>query len=163
MFLFSRRMVPICALGLMLTACTTEPPPPGFTDADRALIRTTMEEALEISNTTGDFVQYGNLYYAADAVVMPPNGEAVRGREAIMEWNEAFPPYDDLRFTQVEVDGCGDIAYVYGTYAMVMTVPEGEQPVNDRGKYIEIWRRQADGSWKVALDVFNSDMPLPEG
>lgn len=162
MFLLNHRTIPICALGLMLAACTTAPPP-GFTDADRALIRTTMEEALEISNTSGDLVQYGNLYYAPDAVVMPPNGEAVRGRDAIVAWNENFPPYDDLRFTQVEVDGCGDIAYVYGTYTMVMTASEGEEPATDRGKYIEIWRRQEDGSWRVALDVFNSDMPLPGG
>jgi ketosteroid isomerase-like protein len=34
--------------------------------------------------------------------------------------------------------------------------------VEDRGKYLEIWKRQADGSWKVALDIFNSDLPLPE-
>jgi uncharacterized protein (TIGR02246 family) len=122
-----------------------------------------MEEALAISNTSGDLVQYANLYYAPDAVVMPPNGEAVRGRDAIIAWNENFPPYDDLQFTQVEVDGSGDMAYVYGTYSMAMTVSEGEEPANDRGKYIEIWRRQADGSWKVALDIFNSDMPLPEG
>ena len=94
---------------------------------------------------------------------MPPNGEAVRGRDAIIAWNENFPPYDDLQFTQVEVDGSGDMAFVYGTYSMVMTVSEGEEPANDRGKYIEIWRRQADGSWKVALDIFNSDMPIPEG
>jgi len=162
MFLLNRRLMPICAFGLIMGSCTTAAPP-GFTDADRAQIQTTMEEALAIANTSGDLVQYGNLYYAPDAVVLPPNGEAVRGRDAIISWNENFPPYEDLQFTQVEVDGAGDIAYVYGTYSMVMTLPGVEESVPDRGKYIEIWRRQEDGSWKVALDIFNSDMPLPEG
>ena len=46
---------------------------------------------------------------------------------------------------------------------MVMTLPGVEGPIPDHGKYIEIWRRQSDGSWKVALDIFNSDLPLPEG
>jgi len=162
MFLLSRRVMSLNVLGLIVASCTTAPPP-GFTDADRAQIRTTVEEALEITNTSGDQVQYANLYYAPDAVVMPPNGEAVRGREAIIAWNENFPPYEDLRFTQVEVDGAGDIAYVYGTYSMTTAVSDVGEPVVDRGKYIEIWRRQEDGSWKVALDIFNSDMPLPEG
>ena len=91
MFLYYRRMVSICFLGLTMGSCTNGTPP-GFSDADRAQIRTTMEEALAISNTSGDLVQYGNLYYAPDAIVMPPNGEAVRGREAIIAWNENFPP-----------------------------------------------------------------------
>jgi ketosteroid isomerase-like protein len=162
MFLLSRRMIPVYLLGLMGISCSTGAPP-GFTEADRAQIRTTMESALEISNTSGDLVEYANLYYAPDAIVMPPNEEAVRGREAIIAWNESFPPYEDLQFTQVEVDGARDIAYVYGTYTMVMVGSEMGEPVTDRGKYIEIWRRQGDGSWKVALDIFNSDMPLPEG
>ena len=32
-------------------------------------------------------------------------------------------------------------------------------PAADDGKYIEIWKRQADGSWKIAYDIFNSDLP----
>jgi ketosteroid isomerase-like protein len=66
-----------------------------------------------------------------------------------------------MQFDQVEVDGAGDIAYVYGKYSMTITSEEGE-PVQDSGKYIEIWKRQADGTWKVSLDIFNSDLPIPE-
>jgi ketosteroid isomerase-like protein len=34
------------------------------------------------------------------------------------------------------------------------------QPVNDHGKLVEIWKKQADGKWKVAVDIFNSDLPV---
>jgi ketosteroid isomerase-like protein len=158
----SRHLIPITVLSLAGVSCTTAPPP-GFTDADREQIRATTEEAMAMANSSKDYARYAGLYYAQDVIVMPPNGEAVRGRDAVVRWNEEFPPYENLQFTQVQVDGAGDIAYVYGTYSMVMTLPDVEGPVPDHGKYIEIWRRQADGSWKVVLDIFNSDVPLSEG
>jgi len=34
-------------------------------------------------------------------------------------------------------------------------------PIEDRGKYLTIWRKQADGSWMVHRGTFNSDLPLP--
>jgi ketosteroid isomerase-like protein len=140
-------MFGVAALGLLLVSCATETGP-NFTEADRAAIETVTEEALAI-NATRDHQAYVNHYYSADVVIMPPNGEVIRGLEGALAFNENFPPYDDLQFTQVEIDGDGDLAYVYGIYTMVMAAAEGEDPVEDRGKYIEIWRRQPDGSWKV--------------
>jgi uncharacterized protein (TIGR02246 family) len=133
---------------------------PTFTEADRAAIEAVTQEALAI-NATRDHEAYVNHYYAPDVVIMPPNGEVIRGREAALAFNEEFPPYEDLQFSHVEVDGDGDLAYVYGVYTMVMAAAEGEDPAEDRGKYLEIWKRQPDGSWKVALDIFNSDLPPP--
>jgi ketosteroid isomerase-like protein len=150
----------IAALGFLLVSCAAEAGPT-FTDADRAAIEAATEEALAI-NATQDHQAYVDHYYTADAIVLPPNGEAIRGREALLAFNESFPPYESLQFSHVEMDGAGDMAYVYGTYTMVMAAAEGEEPAEDHGKYIEIWKRQADGSWKVALDIFNSDLPLPE-
>lgn len=150
----------VACLGLWLASCAAEAGPT-FTDADRAAIEAATEEAMTI-NATRDHQAYVNHYYTADAIVLPPNGEAIRGREALLAFNESFPPYEELQFSHVEMDGAGDMAYVYGTYTMIMAAAEGEDPVEDHGKYIEIWKRQADGSWKVALDIFNSDLPLPE-
>ena len=162
MFLSNRPLLTICAFGMMVVACAPAAPP-GLTEADRAEIRTTTEEAVAIANSSRDWAQYAQIYYAPDAIVMPPNEEVVRGRDAIASWFENFPPFEDLQFNQVEFDGAGDIAYLYGTYSMIVTLPDAEEPVSDRGKYIEIWRRQEDGSWKIMLDIFNSDLPLPVG
>ena len=60
--------------------------------------------------------------------------------------------------TKVEVATSGDLAYVSGTYEERMTDASGKT-VNDRGKYLEVWEKQADGTWKVVADIWNSDLP----
>jgi ketosteroid isomerase-like protein len=52
------------------------------------------------------------------------------------------------------------LAYVYGKYSWVLMIP-GQPQAPDSGKYIEVWRKQANGNWKIIRDVFNSDVPLP--
>ncbi len=41
-----------------------------------------------------------------------------------------------------------------------MNDPQGKQ-MSDHGKYMVVWRKQADGKWKAVGDMFNSDVPLP--
>ena len=156
----SRRTLCSMALLAVLTAC--QPPAPvGLSDADKAAIKAVADSAVAIGNTTKDFAAYAALYYTQDAVVLPPNGGPVTGREGITAWLQQFPPFSNMQFVQVDVDGSGDLAYVRGTYAMDITMPGAPAPVRDEGKYVEIWRRQADGSWRASLDIFNTSMPLP--
>ncbi|MGH7983124.1 MAG: YybH family protein, partial [Candidatus Udaeobacter sp.] len=61
---------------------------------------------------------------------------------------------------KVEVARSGDLAYTTGTYELTMNDASGK-PINDRGKYVEVWKKQADGKWKVVADIWNSDLPLP--
>jgi ketosteroid isomerase-like protein len=147
-------------LAVTLLGCQPKAPV-GLSDTDKEAIRIVTDTALEMGPGTTDWTEYTDLYYAGDALILPPNAEAIRGREAIISFFGTFPPISDMQFDQVEVDGAGDIAYVYGKYSMTITSEEGE-PVQDSGKYIEIWKRQADGTWKVSLDIFNSDLPIPE-
>ncbi|NIM47978.1 MAG: hypothetical protein GTO22_01735 [Gemmatimonadales bacterium] len=67
----------------------------------------------------------------------------------------------EFTITLVETGGGGDVAYARGTYLLTIAV-EGAEPTTDTGKYIEIRRKQPDGSWPIAIDMFNSDLPLPE-
>ena len=113
-----------------------------------------------MASGTTDWAAYTDLYYAPNAMVLPPNMEAVKGKDAIISTFLSMPPVSDMQFNQVKVDGSGDLAYVYGEYSMSLDI--GGEPVPVNGKYIEIWNRQADGSWKVIYDIFNSDLPLPE-
>jgi ketosteroid isomerase-like protein len=57
---------------------------------------------------------------------------------------------------KVEVARSGDLAYVVGTYAFA-------NPALDKGKFVDIWKKQADGSWKAVVAIFNSDLPGPAG
>ena len=61
--------------------------------------------------------------------------------------------------TRVEVAKSGDMAYVSGTYEVTVNDASGK-PVNDRGKYLEVWKKQADGKWKCGADIWNSDLPV---
>jgi uncharacterized protein (TIGR02246 family) len=97
--------------------------------------------------------------YTDDAVLNPPNEPAVKGRAAIQAWAEKFPPMTDFTLSNVQMEGCGDLAYVLGSYTMTITPPGAAGPVKDSGKYVEIRRRQPDGKWLIAVDIFNSDLP----
>ena len=99
-------------------------------------------------------------YYADDATLMMPNEPILHGASnakaavgpMMQDQNFAFSFQGD----KVEVSG--DLAYTQGTYSMTMTDQEGI-PATDKGKYLAVWKKQADGSWKVIEDMFNSDLP----
>jgi len=98
--------------------------------------------------------------YTDDAIVLPPNAAKVQGRAAVLEWMKAFPTIADAKLMIEEINGYGDLAFVRGAYFMTL-MPEGApEPIQDRGKFIEIRRKQADGAWLMARDIFNSDLPV---
>jgi len=103
-------------------------------------------------------------YYAADAIVMPPNAAAVTTKAAVRKiWNDLLtaPGFSGgWKPTKVEVAKSGDMAYVSGTYEMTLNDASGK-PVTDRGKYLEAVKKQADGTWKCVADIWNSDLPIP--
>src|SRR5436853_1342274 len=103
-------------------------------------------------------------YYAADAIVMPPNASSATTKEAIRSaWKEMLTTPGaaiSWKATKVEVAKAGDLAYVSGTYEETMTDVSGK-PVKDRGKYVEIFKKQADGTWKGVAENWNLDLPAP--
>jgi ketosteroid isomerase-like protein len=103
----------------------------------------------------GDWAGWAALY-AEDAVFHPPHGPAVRGRAALQEWGEAFPPVEALDFSNVKVSGEGNVAY--GTSGYALTI-KGQPP--DTGKQLGVFRRGISG-WEVVAVSFNSDLPLPD-
>jgi uncharacterized protein (TIGR02246 family) len=144
-------------LTLVLVACQPAGPAP-LSDADRAALEGTAQ-AFASAARAGNWVAVAALY-TEDAVLMPPNAPAVEGRSAIQAFFTSLPPVTAFDLKTVEIDGRGDLAYVSGNYAMTIT-PPGGTPVNDTGKFLEIHRRQPDGSWPLHRDMFNSDVPLP--
>ena len=101
-------------------------------------------------------------YYSDDAIVMPPNASAATTKEAIRTvWKDLLTSPGvaiSWKATKVEVAKSGDIGFVSGTYELTMNDASGK-PVNDRGKYVEVWEKQADGKWKCGADIWNSDLP----
>lgn len=101
-------------------------------------------------------------YYSDDAIVMPPNAAAATTKEAVRKvWQDLIASPGlvvSWKATKVEVAKSGDLACLSGTYELTMNDASGK-PVNDRGKYCEIWEKQADGKWKCGTDIWNSDLP----
>lgn len=101
-------------------------------------------------------------YYTDDAVVFPPNAPSATTKEAIRNaWKEMLTSPGaaiSWKATNVEVAKSGDLAYVSGTYEETTNDASGK-PVTDHGKYVEIFKKQAGGSWKCVVDIWNSDLP----
>jgi len=95
-----------------------------------------------------------------DGVQMPPDEPAVVGKERIRARNQRF--LDQFRFdmgiTNAEVRTAGDWAFARGTYRASLTPKQGGKPIPIDGKYMTILTRQADGSWKILRDIFNSNV-----
>ena len=102
-------------------------------------------------------------YYSDDAIVMPPNNKIATTKEAIRKvWQDLIASPGlvvSWKTTKVEVAKSGDLACLSGTYELTMNDASGK-PVNDRGKYVEVWEKQADGKWKCGTDIWNSDLPV---
>jgi uncharacterized protein (TIGR02246 family) len=124
--------------------------------AIRALNRQ-MEQGVAAKNAD----QLARLY-ATDAVFMPPNAPPIRGQEAIRAyWAEAVKLSNaslTLAPMTIDVAASGDFATDVGAYTFSFTGDQG--PVNDRGKYIVKFRKVGT-EWKIANDIFNSDLPMP--
>jgi uncharacterized protein (TIGR02246 family) len=101
-------------------------------------------------------------FYSEDAVVMPPNASAATSKEAIRKvWQDLLGSHGlviSWKTTKVEVAKSGDLACLSGSYDLTMNDASGN-PVNDHGKYVEVWEKQADGKWKCGTDIWNSDLP----
>jgi ketosteroid isomerase-like protein len=146
-------------LAAVLMACATPVPPAGLSETDVAAIRANGDAFEKAVNDT-NWAAFAD-FYTATTQFMPPNGPALTSHEALIAFGRGFPPFDGFNLTPVTIDGNGDLAFVHGRYSWTIRVP-GTPAVPDSGKYIEIWRKQADGTWKITHDVFNSDVPLPE-
>ena len=121
----------------------------------------------EMSTAWGQAATQGDVaalvgQFADDAVRLFPNAPNIVGKEAIAKTIQATLD----RYRQEETDVAqdvhvvGDLGYAVGTYVYKATakVP-GEAIIEDKGKFVDIYRRQSDGSWKIIVDIPNSDLP----
>ena len=147
------QMVMLLAV-LPFTACQSSGPA-SLTEADKAAIEASLAEWVK-GALANDWAAVAATY-TEDAVLMPPNSPIVEGRANIQAYFEGFPPVRELTATNVEVLGQGDTVYVRGTYTMTIAAEDAE-PTMDTGKYLEVRKKQPDGSWLLHRDMFSSDL-----
>lgn len=97
--------------------------------------------------------------YVDDAILMPPNAPAQRGRAAIQQFWTGFMSLGnvDVTLTPEKVVSSGDIASEAGKYDLTIT-PKSGAPIHDVGKYV-VTAKRIGAQWKVVMDIFNSDLP----
>jgi ketosteroid isomerase-like protein len=144
---------------LSCAALACQPAPAPLSEAEITAMRSATTRFVENALARHDSANAAE--YSEDAVFMPPNQPAVEGRAAIRAWFAAFPPMSAFNLTVVEIKGRGDLAYERGTYTLTIAASGKTPAVSDHGKFLAVRRRQADGSWPMTADMFNSDVPLP--
>jgi uncharacterized protein (TIGR02246 family) len=149
------RVLIVTVLAVVMQGCQTGSAK-GLSASDKAKLQQ-VTAAWEMAVNANNFDAVAATY-TSDAILLPPNGPLVQGRENIKKFFVEFPPFKDMKLNLVEIDGRGDMAYVRGVYSMTIT-PPGIDPIHEVGKYLEIRRKQANGSWLISRDMFSSDLP----
>ncbi|MBI4543073.1 MAG: DUF4440 domain-containing protein [Gemmatimonadetes bacterium] len=151
----------VLAVGLITALSACQPPADQSAGAEEAVRAADIAWAQAFSRK--DLAGY-LAFVDSTASIQQPNAPTVTGTAAIRALIEGFYALPNLsgtwQPTSVEASRSGDLAYSTGTYELSFNDPSG-RPVTERGKYVEIWRKQADGSWKMVVESFNSDLPLP--
>lgn len=106
--------------------------------------------------------------YTDDAVSLPSYEPMHDGLPAIKKASEDMAKsgvkFTSFEPTVVKVLVNGNMITEIGTYKVTMTMPGMDQPMNDHGKYLTVWEKQKDGSLKVKIETWNSDVnPMPMG
>ncbi len=153
-----KRLFPVLAvlLGVALTSGITV----AGDEADRAAIREAVDQTLKAAQAK-DVVRWAS-HFTDDATLFPPNHPIVKGKEAIKELMSEWIANPDFAVNwetaKVEVSETGDLGFASGTYEVTLNNEEGK-PVSAQGKWVSVYKKQADGAWKCVNDIWNTDQP----
>ena len=128
-------------------------------DAPKATAETMKQMEGEFMKAALEHGSAGYMSYYADTAVELPNGaDAIVGKADIAK-GMGFLDDKNNRLTWApvgaDISASGDLGYTWGNFAFSAKDKDGKETV-DHGKYMSIWKKQSDGSWKVAVDMGNA-------
>ena len=145
-------------LAILLTfalslSCRPSAPPPGpsadpseLMAADRAFAKATATKGVDGWVET----------FAENGAMLPAGLPIVRGHKAIRDLMSPAFESEGFEFhwepTEADIAASGDLGYTIGRYERTVTGPDGNSSTTT-GKYVSIWKRQEDGTWKVVVDL----------
>ena len=159
--------ISLCTLVLTLsmTACKEQAPAPDTQQADSQAIRD--NEAAWVKDWQAKDVDKITSHFAPDASLLVPDMPAMKGADDIKVGvgPGLKDPHFSLTFgpTLVVVSKGADLAYTQGTYTMTFTEPKTGNILIEKGKYVTVYQKQSDRSWKATEDIFNPDAPAAPG
>ena len=99
------------------------------------------------------------LWLANGGPLTGANSPVIRGRTAFKAMIESFNPnFTDHRIELRDINGYGDLAYAWGNYTETFSVSGAPEPITDVAKLMFGFRKQPDGSWLVATEMWNTDL-----
>ena len=149
-------------LAVLIGACTSQPKTPAVDTAAISAALDSLNTAFVAAVAARDTSAVAS-FYASDAQLLPPGMPRVDGQDAIRTSWAGFLRTPGLEFHITSVNPiiteAGDMVIDVGSYTMKSTDAKGK-PMEDVGKYVTVLKK-ADGGWKIAVDTFNSDTPIP--
>ena len=107
-----------------------------------------------------DSVEKTISYWAEDAIVMSPGQPALKGKKAIREMVESSSKIPGFKISweplSVSVSKGGDMAYMIEQNQIIFSDSLGK-PITEYNKVVTVWRKEANGSWKNIVDMWNAD------
>ncbi|HEX7174777.1 MAG TPA: DUF4440 domain-containing protein [Pyrinomonadaceae bacterium] len=98
-------------------------------------------------------------YWTEDAVVVPPGLPPVVGKAALRQYVEGSLRIPGFRIywesKDVTLSPDAQLAYMFSRNEVTMNAPDGT-PMTTEGRAVTIWRREPDGEWRCAVDVWNA-------
>jgi len=100
--------------------------------------------------------------FTEDTFLLPPNSEMIQGKQATeVFWKRTWT---QMKVTEFDINieslnGSADVVYEVGKYTLKFQL-EGQESLEEKGKYVLIWKKMADGTWKRHVDIWNSDAPM---
>ena len=151
-----------CTLGFLIMTGCSQSPATDSREADARALREG-EVAAFVKDWGGKDADRIAAHYTDDGSLMIPNSPAMTGKGAIGKglkdaladpnWSLALQP------VQVEVSKGGDLGYTRGTYVLIATDPASKKAVTEKGRFVTIFRKEADGAWKAVQDINNAEAP----
>ena len=139
-----KNLLILLAFGI-ISACNQNPSS-GLSKQDEEAIRATSAKWLEAARS-GNWEELVETY--TEDAVLSTKKEDIIGRPAILEHFKSQSPKSNLDLQINEIEGRGDLAFVSGTASVI---PDGGMPIIV-AKYLDIRKRQSDGSWLFYRDM----------
>jgi uncharacterized protein (TIGR02246 family) len=146
-----------CAVG-----CANAPAPASTPDTREADLQAVKNvEAAWVKDVASKDPEKWVSYFTEDGSALYPGVGILNGKaaiKAVMAPLMADPNFSLVfQSTRAMASKGGDMVYSQGTYTMTTTDPKTKKMQVDKGKFLTVYTKQADGSWKAVADTFNSD------
>ena len=157
----SNRLLLLATILAAATLGCRQPAPERDTAADKQSVSQVGER--EVRAFSAGEIDSNLAVLTQDVVMMPANERMLTGAAAVRSWLRGLHDQFtfNLRYTESQVDVADDWAIERYMAAVTITPKKGGSPMEDRIKGIHVYRRQPDGSWLIAQDIWNSDLASP--